>query len=320
MAVIGYHASHEQFKPSELLAWSILAEKAGFKAINCSDHFYPWSERQGQSGFSFAWLGAALQATTLPIGMVCSPGYRYHPAIVAQAIATYGEMFPDRFWISLGSGEALNERITGEKFPPKEQRNERLRECYSIIKRLLLGETVTHYGHTTTEEARLYTRPEKIPLILGAAVTTKTAAWLGSWAEGMITISAPHKSLKKVVEAFRDNGGEGKPIFLKTQLSYAGTLGDAQRGAFDQWRTNIFSGTVLGELWTVEQFDALGDQVQASEVEKMVRISNDIQQHIDWIEEDLTLGFEKIILHNVNREQERFIHEFGSKVLPSFAG
>src|SRR5438874_6590757 len=135
MSVIGYQASHEQFKPSQLLEWAILAEKAGFKAINSSDHFHPWSERQGQSGYAFAWLGAAMQATSLPFGVVCSPGQRNHPAIVAQAAATLNEMFPGRFWVALGSGEAINERITGEKWPAKPERNARLLECAQIIRR-----------------------------------------------------------------------------------------------------------------------------------------------------------------------------------------
>src|SRR4051812_21753318 len=120
--MIGYHASHEQFSPSELLRYTRLAEEAGFSAINCSDHFNPWSKRQGQSGYSFAWLGAAMVNSSLPFGCVCTPGYRQHPAMVAQAMATLSEMFADRFYISLGSGEALNEAITGEKWPVKSER------------------------------------------------------------------------------------------------------------------------------------------------------------------------------------------------------
>src|SRR5687768_7576451 len=155
MAIIGYHASQEQFKPSELLQWAIMAKDAGFQAINSSDHFHPWSERQGQSGFSFAWLGASMLATGLPHGVVCSPGYRYHPAVVAQAAATLSEMFPERFWISVGSGEALNERITGEKWPAKRQRNQRLTESVEIIRKLFAGETVTQEGLITIEDAKL---------------------------------------------------------------------------------------------------------------------------------------------------------------------
>ncbi|MEJ7674655.1 MAG: LLM class flavin-dependent oxidoreductase [Chitinophagaceae bacterium] len=128
--------------------------------MNSSDHFHPWSERQGQSGYVYSWLGAALQATTIPCGVVTAPGQRQHPAIVAQAAATLSEMFPNRFWMALGSGEALNEKITGEKWPAKNIRNQRLLECFNIIKRLLNGETVTHYGHVKIEDAKLYTLPK----------------------------------------------------------------------------------------------------------------------------------------------------------------
>lgn len=319
MASIGYHASHEQFTPSELLRYAALAEQYGFQAINCSDHFYPWSERQGQSGYSFAWLGAAMQSSRLPYGVVCAPGQRYHPAIVAQAVATLCEMFPDRFWISVGSGEALNERITGEKFPTKQERNERLLECVDIMRRLLRGETVSHKGHVVVEEAKLYTLPSRLPLIIGAAVTTETARWVGEWADGMITISGPVNELKEKIRVFRENGGKGKPLYLKVQLSYARTEEAALQGAYDQWRTNIFSGTVLGELWKVEQFDALGKFVQPEELRPMINISSNLQTHIDQIKAYIDLGFEKIILHNVNREQQLFIQTFGEQVLPRLA-
>jgi coenzyme F420-dependent glucose-6-phosphate dehydrogenase len=316
--MIGYHVSHEQFTPSELLKYASLAEKAGFTSINCSDHFHPWGRAQGQSGFSFAWLGAAMVNSGLPFGVVCTPGYRYHPAIVAQAAATLAEMFPGRFWMSLGSGEALNERITGEKWPLKPERNERLLECFQIIKKLFNAETVTHFGRVTVENAKLYTLPETPPLLLGAAVTKETAAWMGTWADGMITVHRPASELKEVVDAFRSNGGENKPVYLKVQLSYAENEDEALRGALEQWRGNIFHSTVLGDLWQVEQFDALGEFVQAEELKKMVRISSDIEQHIDWINQDIALGFDRIILHNVNREQEIFIKAFAEKVLPHF--
>jgi coenzyme F420-dependent glucose-6-phosphate dehydrogenase len=122
----GFHCSHEQHAPSALLRHARLAATAGFGAAMCSDHFHPWSERQGQSGFAWSWLGAALASTPLSFGTVCAPGQRYHPAVVAQAAATLAEMFPRRFWLAVGSGEALNESITGEPYPPKPQRNERL--------------------------------------------------------------------------------------------------------------------------------------------------------------------------------------------------
>ncbi|HEY9875243.1 MAG TPA: TIGR03885 family FMN-dependent LLM class oxidoreductase [Candidatus Obscuribacterales bacterium] len=319
MVKFGYHASHEQFKPSALLEYVQAAEKAGFTAALSSDHFYPWSERQGESGFAWSWLGAAMQATNLPFGVVCAPGQRYHPAIIAQAAATLGEMFPRRFWVALGSGQALNELITGEGWPAKAERNARLQECVEVIRALWAGETVTHYGLVQVEEAKLYTRPEVPPLIIGAAITPKTAEWVAGWADGLITISQPYEKLREVVDAFRRGGGEGKPMYLKIQLSYAKDEATARAGAFDQWRTNIFPSMVLADLRHPKQFDALAEFVKPEDMDQYVRISAEPQQHIEWLQKDIDLGFSELILHNVNREQQAFIETFGEKVLSTFA-
>ncbi|MBD2481774.1 TIGR03885 family FMN-dependent LLM class oxidoreductase [Planktothrix sp. FACHB-1365] len=317
MVKIGYHASHEQFKPSELLNYVQQAELAGFHLSLSSDHFYPWSEKQGQSGFAWSWLGAAMQATpNLSYRIVCAPGQRYHPAIIAQAAATLAELFPNRFWLTVGSGQALNEHITGDKWPCKSDRNSRLKECVDIIRALWAGETVTHRGLVTIEEAKLYTRPEINPLIIGAAITAKTAEWLGSWADGLITTSRPPEQLKEVVDAFYRGGGEGKPMILKVQLSYHANETIAKQGAFDQWRNNIFQSLVLSDLKNPEQFDALGEFVTLEEVENNVRISSDLKQHISWLKQDIKLGFNEIILHNVNREQKQFIEVFGKEIIP----
>lgn len=320
MTQIGYHASHEQFKPSDLLRYVQLAEQAGFTRANSSDHFHPWSKDQGQSGFAWSWLGAAMQATPqLSYRVVCAPGQRYHPAIIAQAAATLAEMFPNRFWLTVGSGQALNEHITGEHFPVKSDRNARLKECVDVIRALWAGETVTHHGLVCVETAKLYTRPETPPLIIGAAVTAATAEWLGSWADGLITISRPPEKLQEVVEAFRRGGGTGKPMILKVQLSYDRDPVSAAQKAHQQWRNNIFKNIVMTELQTPEQFDAAGEFVKPEELYEHVRISADIQQHIEWLQKDIELGFDELILHNVNREQQQFIEVFGEKVLPVLA-
>jgi coenzyme F420-dependent glucose-6-phosphate dehydrogenase len=316
MSVIGYHASHEQFRPGELLSYSAMAQRAGFGAITCSDHFHPWSKRQGQSGFAFSWLGAALQYTTLPCGVVCAPGQRYHPAIVAQAIATLADMFPERFWIALGSGEALNESITGTTWPSKGERNLRLLECVHVMRRLLNGEEVTHHGLIEVKNARLYTRPEKTPLLVGAAVTLETAEWVGEWADGLITVSKPIDELRETVNAFQSKAGKNKPMFLKVQLSYERTDEEAIAGAYDQWRTNVLGGDLLSDIATVEQFDELGETIQEAELYKMVNISSNLKWHAELIQQYISLGFDQIFLHNVNRNQINFINDFGREVLP----
>src|SRR3954469_9126964 len=136
MPPIGFHASHELYPPDRLLAAVRRAEQLGFAAAMCSDHFHPWTERQGESGFAWSWLGAAMQATRLTFGTVNAPGQRYHPAIIAQAAATLGAMFPGRFWVALGTGQNLNEHITGAPWPAKPDRKARLREAVDVIRAL----------------------------------------------------------------------------------------------------------------------------------------------------------------------------------------
>jgi coenzyme F420-dependent glucose-6-phosphate dehydrogenase len=317
---IGFHASHEQFRPSALLELTRAAESAGFDAALSSDHFHPWSREQGQSGFAWSWLGAAMQGTSLPFGVVCAPGDRYHPAIIAQSAATLAEMFPGRFWLALGSGQLLNEGITGSIWPPKGERNERLRESAEIIRALWRGETVTRSGRIKVEEATLYTRPADPPLLIGAALTPETAEWIGGWADGMITIANPREEMKKMVEAFRRGGGEGKPMFLKVQISYAKSEEEALRGAWEEWRTTIFKSPVLSDLRTPEKFEAAAQFVTPEDLKKPVRVSADTERHIQWLREDLAMGFEHLYLHNVNREQRRFIEDFGARVLPVLRG
>ncbi len=161
MPRFAYHASHEQFTPSALLRYVQLAEQAGFTAVSSSEHLQPWSVRQGESGFAWTWLGAAMQVTSLPFSLVCAPGQRYHPVIVAQAIATLVEMFPDRLWVAMGSGEASNEHITGDRWPEKAVRHERLLECVEVARALLQGEEVSLDGHIRVDRARLWTLPPR---------------------------------------------------------------------------------------------------------------------------------------------------------------
>lgn len=320
MATIGYHCSHEQFAPSELLRHARRAEAAGFTAAMCSDHFHPWSDRQGQSGFAFAWLGAALQATSLPFGVVNAPGQRYHPAVVAQAAATLAELFPGRFWLALGSGQLLNEHVTGDKWSRKSKRQERLTECVTVMRALWAGETVTHDGLVTVKDAKLYTRPPQPPRVIGAAVSAETAEWVGSWADGLITVFKPADELKQVVEAFRRGGGAGKPMYLQAQTSYASTDEEARQAAFDQWRQCGLDSDTLTELATPADFDRETAELKPEDLDTKVRISADLKQHAAWIGEYLALGFEQVYIHQTGRDQGRFIDAFGEHVLPAVGG
>jgi probable non-F420 flavinoid oxidoreductase len=316
---IGFHASHEQLHPRDLLDAAVLAEQAGFGAGMCSDHIAPWSERQGHSAFAWSWLGAALQATNLSFGVVNAPGQRYHPAIIAQAIATLSAMYEGRFWVALGSGEASNEHITGGVWPRKELRNQRLRECVDIIRALLAGEEVSHDGLVTVDRARVWTLPQTQPQLIAAAVSAETAGWAATWADGLATVAQPHDALRRVIDAYRSNGGTGR-LVLQVHVSWAPTDDEALAIAFDQWRSNAFGAAVSWELDTVEGFDEASKHVRPEDVAKGVLVSSDPQVHADALRTYLDLGFDDVYVHHVGQEQTGFIETYGTHVLPQLGG
>ncbi len=318
MTVIGFHCSHEQINPAQLLKDVQQAERAGFTAAMSSDHFSPWSARQGESGFAWSFLGAALATTRLPFGVVNAPGQRYHPAIIAQAIATLAQMFPGRFWAALGSGEASNERVTGEVWPRKELRDQRLIECIEVIRRLLAGEEVSHDGLVHVNRARLWTLPETVPDLVGPAVSAETAARHAAWADGLLTVNQSKETLQKVLDSYREEGGRG-PARLQIHLSWAPEEDEAVAIAHDQWRSNVFGPPVAWDVETVEAFDVISMDVSPEQVKQSVRVSSDLGQHVAWLAEYVEQGWEELYLHFVGKEQSGFIEAFGEHVLPQLA-
>lgn len=309
MAIFGFHCSHEQHSPKKLLEYAQLAEECGFTHAMCSDHFHPWTEVRGQSGYAWSWLGAGLQATELSFGTVCAPGQRYHPAIVAQGIATLGEMYGDRFWVALGSGEALNESITGELWPSKDVRNQRLRDSLHIIRRLLDGETVTFDGSIRVQEAKLFTRPRSQPLIMGAALTPETAAWMAPLFDGLITAGSDHNGVKEVLKAFRDNGGQEKPAYLQTALSYASTKEEALQTAYRFWRQAALELSHVSSLPTPKSFDLATANIKPEMLEGKLKISDNLSKLLDGIREDAELGFDRVYLHYIGEDTPHFIRK-----------
>ena len=318
MTRIGFHASHEQISPGQLLADVQHAERAGFAMAMCSDHFSPWSTRQGHSGYTWSWLGAALATTELSFGCVSAPGQRYHPAVHAQRIATLGQMFPGRFWVALGSGEASNEHITGAGWPRKELRTQRLEECVDVIRRMLAGAEVSHDGLVTVDRARLWDLPDPVPLLVGPAVSVESAARVAGWADGLVTVNQPVDVLRDVLAAYRDAGGRGRTA-LQVHLSWAPTEEEALSVAHDQWAGNVYGPPISWDLETAEAFDVLWGQVEPEAVRDSVRVSADLAQHRDWLAEYAGLGFDDLYLHHVGQQQAAFIDTFGEHVLPALS-
>jgi probable non-F420 flavinoid oxidoreductase len=313
MVTLGFHASHEQISPGQLLKDVQQAEQAGFDAAMCSDHIEPWSARQGHSGFAWSWLGAALATTGLRFGVVTAPGQRYHPAITAHASATLAAMFPGRFWMATGSGENMNEHITGDAWPPKETRQRRLEECVEVIRRLHRGEEVTHHGLVTVEHARIWDVPDSPPPLIAPAISVDTARRAAAWADGLVTVNQPADKLRDMLAAYRDHGGKA---VLQVHLSWAGTEDEAAAIALDQWRTNTFDPPIPWDLPTAGHFDGVGNHVGEEQVRKTVNVSASLDRHVEWLAEYADLGFDELYLHFVGQEQAPFIDAFAADVLP----
>ena len=314
MAVIGYHASHEQHSPRELLETVRLAEQAGFEAAMCSDHLAPWTRQQGESGFAWSWLGAAMATTDLTFGVVNAPGQRYHPVIVAQAIATLAEMFPGRFWAALGSGEALNEHVTGEEWPVKSARQDRLRECHDVIRRLLDGERVSVRGDLThVHNARVWSRPdERVPL-LGAAASAETAQWVAGWADGLITVASTPAETQGILERFRAGNAEGSAR-LQVHVSLGETAEEAMRVAEEQWAHSTVSSELMWDLEDPEDYEAVA-RLSDGALEDAVVISDSAIDMADRIAQ-LAAGFDHVYLHHVGRDQLTFLRRCETELLP----
>jgi coenzyme F420-dependent glucose-6-phosphate dehydrogenase len=214
---IGFHAAFELFSASQLLRLVAKAEEAGFRAFSASDHFHPWTTTQGGGDQVWPWLGAALALhPSMTGGTVSAPGQRYHPAVLAQAASTLTGLFGERFWWSVGSGEFVNESITGEPWPSKPERNARLLECVRLMRALWAGEAVSFQGRVKLGEARLF-GSGRAPQLYGAALSDETAEWVASWADGLLTAARPKAELAKVAAAFRRGGAKASRCCSRPQ-------------------------------------------------------------------------------------------------------
>jgi G6PDH family F420-dependent oxidoreductase len=321
---IGYAAMLEQFHPTDLLEWCPRAEAAGFSAgFMVSEHFHPWTPQQGNAAFAWSFMGALGERTTLPFGVaVTCPGFRYHPAVIAHAAATLGAMYPGRFWLGLGAGEALNEHVIGGEWPEIGVRSAMLFEAIEVIKLLFSGEVVKHDGeYFTLESAKLYTLPEKPVPIYVATAGPYNAKRTGRHADGMITVGAADEKIAMLWEKFAEGAvDEGKdpsamPKLLQIHVSWAETHAEAEANAVREW-PNGGMAFPKQDIRNPEDFANIAKLVRPEHFTNRVLISADLDEHAAHVQKFIDMGFDEIHLHNVGRNQAEFIAAFGEKVLP----
>ena len=324
---VGYAAMLEQIHPTEAIELSAYAESKGFSGVMAADHFQPWVPQQGQSSFVWNVLAALGERTRGDIGPgVSTPTFRWHPAMVAQASATLAAMYPGRHWLGLGSGEALNEHIVGQYWPEAPERINRMFEAVDIIKKLfsasLAGRDVKHSGQFyKLESTRLWTMPKVAPEILVATAGPVTARRAGKTVDGLITVGAPLEKIAGLFARFDEGAREvGKdpskmPRVLQLHLSWAPTHEEAVRNAVVEWPNGgmKFPKSDIRSPYELEQ---VAKMVRPEDFEGRLLIDSDPDVHRAHIQRFVDLGFDRIYLHNVGRNQRDWIDVFSRDVLP----
>ena len=322
---LGYKASAEQFGPRDLLDFAVAAEANGFDSVFVSDHFQPWRFSDGHAPFAFAWLGAVGERTTRVLlgTSVVTPTFRYHPAIVAQALGTLGSLFPGRMILGVGTGEHLNEGALGVQWPDNRERFARLREAVDLIRKLWSADLVTFEGeHYRTRNAKIFDRPDQpIPIYVGAG-GPQVAKFAGRVADGLIVTSGKGMALysEQLLPSFRDGAKESgrDPDELDKMIEVKVSF-DTDRGRAME-DTKIWASLSL----PAEQKAGVDDPREMERLAKTVEdvayrrwlVSDNPEEHIEQLRPYLELGFTHLVFHSPTEAQARFIELYGAQILP----
>ena len=319
LSKLGYALSSEEFGPFELVNQAVAAEKAGFGFAMISDHYHPWTHRQGNSPFVWAVLGAIAQATnriTVGTAVTC-PTMRIHPAIIAQASATAAILLHDRFILGLGAGENLNEHVDGRKWPAGGTRLAMLEEAIKVIFELWKGDLSNHYGkYFTVENAQLFSLPENPPPVYLAAAKKGAAQLAGRMTQGFISTS-PDSSL---VDTFVGSGGESKPRVGQIAVCWARTEREAQRIAREMWPNALVSSEASAELSLPRHFESVTEDMNEEMMSSAgaVPCGPDAGKHIAAIRKYFDAGFDHVYIHQIGANQGEFLKFAQAELLPEF--
>lgn len=315
MVEIGYALSSEEHPPVNLVRNARRAEEVGFSFALISDHFHPWIDQQGHAPFVWSVIGAIANATNrLRLGTgVTSPIMRIHPAIIAQAAATSAALMPGRFFLGLGTGEALNEHITGEQWPIASVRQDRLIEAVDIIRRLWSGKQVSYWGEFfAVENARIYTLPNPLPPIYIAASGEESAKIAAQIGDGFITT----KASSELLQQFEQNGGASKPKIGQVKVCWAETEAEALQTVSTYWPTELVPGTLHSDLPTPAHFEDVVKLIEKKDLGETIVLGPDPKRHIDKIQKFIKMGIDQVYIHQIGPDQEGFFRFYQNEILP----
>jgi coenzyme F420-dependent glucose-6-phosphate dehydrogenase len=315
MASFGFALSSEEHEPRKLVEHARMAEDAGFEFLSISDHYHPWIDRQGHSGFVWAVLGAIAASTRrirIGTGVTC-PTIRIHPAIIAHAAATIGTLMPGRFFLGVGTGENLNEHILGDRWPEYDVRAEMLEEAVEVIRQLWQGGVQSHHGrYYTVENARIYDVPDPLPEIVVAGSGSKSAELAARIGDGFWS-TAPKREL---VDAYTKQAARGHAIYGQVSVCWARDEREARRTAFEWWPTAAVRGAASQELPNPKNFEELAEGITEDQVAESVVCGPDPKPMLDKIQAFIDAGFSHVYVHQVGPDQKGFVDFAARELLP----
>jgi G6PDH family F420-dependent oxidoreductase len=310
---IGYFLSSEEQTPQALVDQARAAEQAGFEGLWISDHYHPWNHAQGQSPFVWSVIGALSQATGLEVTTaVTCPTIRIHPAIIAQAAATAAVMSPGGFRLGVGSGEALNEHVTGARWPVADVRLEMLEEAVDVIRRLVGGGTLTHHGtHYTVEDAQLYTRPDEVMPVLVSGFGPKAIQLAGRIADGFVT-TMPDADAR---ESYRAAGGRG-PAVAGAKVCYGADRDAAVATAHRLWANTALPGELAQVLPSPAHFEQASELVTPEMIGDSMPCGPDPDHHVEKLREFIDAGYDELYISQIGPTSPEFFKVYEREVLP----
>ena len=314
---IGYFLSSEEWGPNDLLAQTVKAQDAGFDGLWISDHFHPWNDAQGHSPFVWSTIGAIAQAAPgmhVTTAVTC-PTIRIHPAVIAQAAATSAVMLDGNFALGVGTGEALNEHILGDRWPEAAERREMLEEAVEVMRMLWKGGVHSHRGrHYRVDRARVYDLPETPPKVIVSGFGRKAVELAARIGDGYCTVGPDAESVKAFRKASAQNGSAIVQGGLK--VCWADDASSARKTVHRLWANDGLPGELAQVLPTPAHFEQANELVDEQLASEDVPCGPDVDAHVEAIIEYAQAGFDELYVNQIGPDQDAFFTAYRDHVLP----
>src|SRR4051812_21075027 len=290
-----------------------MAEQAGFRSVLISDHYHPWIDRQGESPFVWGVIGGIGATTGLEVttGVTC-PTVRIHPAILAQAAATATLMCKGGFRLGVGSGEALNEHILGDRWPSTDERLDMLEEAIEVMRKLWQGEIVSHDGnHYVVDNARIYSQPDQPPPVLVSGFGPKATSLAARIGDGYVN-TAPQQD---ILQQYREEGGKG-PLVGATKVCWGEDETQARKLAFEMWPTSAVPGELMQELPMPAHYEQAIQLVTEEKATESTACGPDPEVHVKQLRQYIDAGYDEIFVSQIGKDQQGMLDFYRKEVLP----